>query len=685
MNRQADHTALARDVRILHLEDDALDAGLVREFLRASGLPSRIDRVWTRDSFTEALVAGGYDIVLADHQLPDFDGVSALAIARDRAPGLPFIFVSGAFGEELAVEAMRHGATDYVVKQRLERLPVVVRRALAEAGERAERQRAEAALRQSEEQFRTLADNIDQFAWMADASGAIYWYNKRWFDYTGTTFDEMRGWGWRSVHHPDHLERVEREFRRCVESGSVWEDTFPLRGRDGGYCWFLSRARPITDANGRIVRWFGTNTDVTAQREVDATLRRLNESLEQRVVAAITEREAMLAKLHESQKLETIGHLTGGFAHDFNNLLTPILGNLDLLRRRLSENDRSQRLIASALQGAERAKTLVQRLLAFARRQVLEARPVDVAKLVDGMADFTARSIGPQISLAIEAQAGLPAARVDPTQLELAILNLAVNSRDAMPDGGRLTIAVDLQTVGPGHHSGLRHGEFVRVSVTDTGTGMDPATLARAIEPFYSTKGIGKGTGLGLSMVHGLAAQSGGTLLMSSTPGAGTRAEIWLPVANEQADSHDPTPHEPMRGDPVTILLVDDEQLVRATTASMLSDLGHCVIEAGSGAQALDCLGRLTDGSRPDLVITDYLMPAMNGAELAREIRARHPNLPILLATGYASLTGNAMADLPLLPKPFQQAELAATIERLMQRPQATEEAMMPPRRRGTE
>ncbi|MFL9826377.1 response regulator [Rhodoplanes sp. SY1] len=675
MTRAFHQTPLpVREVQILHLEDDGLDATLVREFLAASGLVFRIERVWTRASFVEALSTGAFDIVLADHQLPDFDGVTALAIARARAPELPFIFVSGAFGEELAVEAMRHGATDYVVKQRLERLPLVVRRAVAETAERSERLRAEAALRASEEQFRTLADNIDHFAWMADASGNLYWYNKRWFDYTGTTLDEVRGSGWRRVHHPDHLARVEGEYRRCIVSGESWEDTFPLRGRDGGYRWFLSRARPIRDADGRIVRWFGTNTDVTEQREAEEALRRLNETLEQRIVAGIVERESMLAKLHEAQRLETIGHLTGGFAHDFNNLLTPIIGNLDLLRRRLPEADRSQRLIASALQGAERAKTMVQRLLAFARRQVLEPRPVDVARLVEGMADFVGRSLGPQITFAVEAAADLPAARVDPTQLELAILNLAVNARDAMPDGGTLTVAVDGRTIDrhtdAAHRFGLRHGEFVRIVVTDTGTGMDAATLTRAIEPFYSTKGIGKGTGLGLSMVHGLAAQSGGALVLSSAPGAGTRAEIWLPIANERAEHREAPSHEPVRGRAVTVLLVDDEPLVRATTASMLTDLGHRVIEAGSGAQALDCLRRLVDGAQPDLVITDYLMPAMTGAELAREIRARHPDLPILLATGYASLTGEATTDLPLLAKPFQQAELAATIAQLVAAPQ---------------
>jgi PAS domain S-box-containing protein len=651
-------------IRVLHLEDSALDAELVSEFLRAEGFSCQIERVWTRADFVRALAHGEFDLILADHRLPDFDGESALVIARSTAPAIPFIFVSGTLGEEVAVEALKRGATDYVVKQRLERLAGVVRRALAEAVERAERQRAEAALRTSEENFATLVNAMPLLCCIAAPDGSVTWFNQRWYRYTGTAPAEMLGWGWQAVHDPAILPDVLARWRDALARAERFEMTFPLRGADGRFRAFLTRAEPVRDPDGRVVRWLGTFTDVSAQRDAESALRRLNETLEQRVVAAIAEREAMLARLHETQRLETIGQLTGGVAHDFNNLLTPIVGSLDLLRRRLAADERSQRLIGAGMQAAERAKTLVQRLLAFARRQVLEPRAVDVAALAEGMAELIARAVGPQITLRIHAAAALPPARVDPNQLELALLNLAVNARDAMSGGGTLTIAVDCCTVGPGHAGPLRHGDYVRLSVNDTGTGMDSTTLRRAIEPFYSTKGIGKGTGLGLSMVHGLAAQSGGALILSSTPGAGTRAEIWLPAASESVTAPGEPPRAvPQTVSPVTILLVDDEAIVRGATRDMLADLGHLVIEAGSAAQALE---QLRTGATPDLVLTDYLMPIMNGAELAREIRTLRPGMPILLATGYASLAGNAMADLPLLPKPFRQTELAATIERLM-------------------
>ena len=391
-------------------------------------------------------------------------------------------------------------------------------------------------------------------------------------------------------------------------------------------------------------------------------LRMANETLEARVEERTRDHELALAKLHEAQKLETLGQLTGGVAHDFNNLLTPVIGNLDLLRRRMAPTDPSQRLIDAGMQAASRAATLVQRLLAFARRQDLSVRSVNVGALLEGMSDLIRRSLDPAIEVQISHSADLPPARVDPNQLELAILNLAINARDAMPRGGTLHIDADSVTSEGG--GGLQAGDYVRIAVRDNGTGMDRQTLARAIEPFFSTKGVGKGTGLGLSMVHGLAAQLGGVLNIRSRPGEGTTAEIWLPEAPEAASSQD-LEARPLVGAPrqATILLVDDEELVRVATADMLGDLGYEVIEANSGAEALRLL-RL--GDEPDLMITDYLMPGMNGVQLIENARGIAPTMQVMLITGYSTVAEGPGASVARLAKPFRQSDLAALVADLL-------------------
>jgi PAS domain S-box-containing protein len=360
--------------------------------------------------------------------------------------------------------------------------------------------------------------------------------------------------------------------------------------------------------------------------------------------------------LRQSQKLESMGQLTGGVAHDFNNLLTPIIGSLDMLMRRGLGSDRERRLIDGALQSAERAKMLVQRLLAFARRQPLQPTAVPLCDLVRGMTGLIGSTLGPRVDLRLAIDEELPPAKADPNQLEMAILNLSVNARDAMPDGGALTIAARRESIAGKAPAGLRRGHYVRLSVTDTGVGMDEPTRLRAIEPFFSTKGIGKGTGLGLSMAHGLAAQLGGGLTIASAPGRGTTVDLWLPISFEPVETGPfppTTPHATAaRG---TALLVDDEELVRMSTADMLSDLGYGVVEAASAEEAL----RLIEaGTAPDLLVTDHLMPGMNGEELARRLRAERPELPALIVSGYAEAEGIA-PDLPRLTKPFRNAELA--------------------------
>jgi len=368
-----------------------------------------------------------------------------------------------------------------------------------------------------------------------------------------------------------------------------------------------------------------------------------------------------MAQLHEAQKIETLGQLTGGVAHDFNNLLTPITGALDIVQQRLDPADeRSARLLTNALQAADRAKTLLQRLLGFARRQALRTQPVDIAALLSGMRDLISSSVGPTVEVHLRHDPDLPSALVDPNQLELAILNLTVNARDAMPAGGPLIILAEEVAIGPSSKPKMIPGLYVRLSVIDAGCGMTPEVAARAIEPFYSTKEFGRGTGLGLSMVHGLAAQLGGGFALTSEPGEGTRVDLYLPVAGQAA----PAERQPVRqsirsiGRRLSVLLVDDEELVRTATAEMIRELGHHVEEARG---AIDALARLDEGLAVDVVITDYMMPGMNGGALGRRIAKSHPQIPILLITGYTGPTDDVL-HLPRLAKPFGQAEMAAAL-----------------------
>lgn len=397
--------------------------------------------------------------------------------------------------------------------------------------------------------------------------------------------------------------------------------------------------------------------------ERTAELAQANTELEQRVEQRTREREDALAQVHEMQKMESLGQLTGGVAHDFNNLLMVILGNLQLLRKRVPDEPRFSRLIDGAIKGAERGATLTKRMLAFARRQELKPETVEVMRLIGGMEEMLRRTLGTTIQINIELQNDLPAIRVDPNQLELALLNLTLNARDAMPLGGRLEIAARRMPASSGPQ-GLLPGDYVCLAVADSGTGMDDATSKRATEPFFTTKGAGKGTGLGLSMVHGLAAQSGGAMRIFSNVGTGTSVELWLPTA-ERATVEPVGPMAVRSGSGLCyrILVVDDDPLIGSATTAMLEDLGHGVIETTSGTRALEIL---RTGPMVDLVITDQAMPGMTGTQLSRQIRRSWPELPIILATGYADLPNGEDPGLPRLSKPYQQEELSAMIAQVL-------------------
>jgi CheY-like chemotaxis protein len=358
--------------------------------------------------------------------------------------------------------------------------------------------------------------------------------------------------------------------------------------------------------------------------------------------------------------------LTGGIAHDFNNLLTAILGNMKLLRKRLYDDASALRLIDGAIEGALRGASLTQRLLVFARGKELEVKPIDIGGLIRGMLDMLRRSIGTAVRIDTDLSRDLWVALVDHDQLELALLNLALNARDAMPNGGVLTISASNEMLAQADVT-LPAGDYVRVVVRDTGIGMNEAMLARAIDPFFTTKDVGKGTGLGLSMVQGLVSQAGGALRLKSRVGEGTSAELWLLRTDLKPEtaSDAKSPNAGLDSQACTVLLVEDDALILMSTAEMLKDLGHEVIEANSGTQALEILG---SGKGVDVVVTDQGMPEMTGLQLAARIRALRPEFPIILATGYAELPQTDTLKLPRLSKPYEQEELSAAIARLIRK-----------------
>jgi len=399
--------------------------------------------------------------------------------------------------------------------------------------------------------------------------------------------------------------------------------------------------------------------------ERTAELQRFNEELEQRIEERTRERESAQAQLFEAQKMDTIGRLTGGVAHDFNNLLMAVLGSLTLLDKRLAPGDQpNRRLLHNAIQGAQRGAALTQRLLAFSRRQELKPESVDVAHLVHGMEELLRRALGHGIELKMEFPGVLPPVLADANQLELALLNVVLNARDAMPETGQVTIAAEAATQGADRSDpSLRPGDYVLIIVADTGIGMDEMTLAKATEPFFTTKGAGKGTGLGLSMVHGLAAQSGGRLRIRSRPHAGTVVELWLPMARTPCVSavRPPAGLAPSHtAKPCKVLVVDDDLLVMTGTVAMLEDLGHTAIEAHSGTEALV---KLASGIAVDVIITDHAMPGMTGLQFAAVVLERFPQVPVILATGYAELPeDHAAYGVQKLSKPCTQQDLAMAI-----------------------
>lgn len=514
-----------------------------------------------------------------------------------------------------------------------------------------ERKLAEDSLKQSEQQFRLLVQSVTDYAiYMLDPTGLVSNWNLGAERIKGYRPDEIIGQHYGVFFtKEDRLNGVpQRGLETALREGRFESQGWRVR-KDGSRFWASVMVDPIRSDTGTLIGFAKVTRDITESVEAQRELEEAREAL------------------FQSQKMESLGRLTGGIAHDFNNLLMAVVGGLEIVRRRVPDDPRIVPLLDNVIQGAQRGISLSQRMLAFARRQELHLALVDVSALVRGMADLLRQSLGPRIGIETRFPLSLKPVFADANQIELALLNLAVNARDAMPDGGTVTISAREHRFET-KEGALEPGDYVCLALTDEGTGMDAATLERAMEPFYTTKGVGKGTGLGLSMVHGLAAQSGGRLLLRSEKGRGTTAELWLPLAAnvpvpaETASVEQPEPQCLMA---FKVLAVDDDPLVLMTTAAMLEELGCAVIEAGSGEQALDMLAQ----HRVDLVLTDQAMPHMTGAQLADFIRHRYPQLPVVLATGYADKLGGRAGSLPRLGKPFDMDALAEKIIAVMSQP----------------
>lgn len=498
------------------------------------------------------------------------------------------------------------------------------------------------ALKQSQEQFRLLVQSVVDYAICTlSLDGIVTSWNAGAERIKGYKPAEIIGQHFSSFYTDEDRKAGEPGVALgTARAEGRWEKEGLRIRKDGSRFWANVVIDAIKDDEGKTIGFAKITRDISERKEVEHSL------------------EQARLELFQAQKMDAIGQLTGGVAHDFNNLLMAVLGSLELAKKRLPPDSSALRFIDNASEAAQRGAVLTQRMLSFARRQDLKPVAVDVGRLLNGMHGLMQSSLGPSIKIEVHIPSDLVFVYADPNQLELALLNLAVNGRDAMPNGGVLLFEAREEEL-----SGLRPGRYVRLSIRDSGSGMDEETLARALEPFFTTKGVGKGTGLGLSMVHGMIEQLGGRMALESKIGEGTKVHLWLAIAHHVGQAKRSADEEVPRSlRKLTVLAVDDDPLVLFNTAAILEELGHNVIQAESGSKALE-LFRADMGI--DLVITDQAMPSMTGLELARRIRSIAPDLPIVIATGYAELPAGTEERLPILPKPFRSQELSDLIQSL--------------------
>jgi PAS domain S-box-containing protein len=545
-----------------------------------------------------------------------------------------------------------------------------VRRANEELEARVAARTAE--LVQSESRFRQLAEAMPQMVWVASSEGRLEYCNRQLFHFCGATLEQMGSTGWISMVHPDDRSRAAQLWSRSVNGGEPLEVECRLMRNDGASRWFLGRGTPAYDDAGGIVQWIGTCTDIDDQKRSSESLERTLSDLQ----AEMERRQKLEGQLLQAQKMEAIGRLAGGVAHDFNNLLTAILGYNELLRAEVQDDPELYEYAEEVAHSAERAAALTNQLLLFGRQQVIQPQVLGLNELVLRLEKMLKRIIGEDIMLESRLAAGLLPVKVDPTHVDQLILNLAVNSRDAMPDGGRLTVEtanVELTSEFAGRHLGVEPGQYVMLAVSDTGCGMDEATKARLFEPFFTTKERGKGTGLGLSIVYGIVKQNGGEIVVYSEPGKGAAFKIYLPafaggegvVPERKGDDEETLPGTG------TILLVEDEEQVRNLARTILTRRGYRVLEARSGIDALRIAREF--GEPIDLLLTDVVMPEMGGLELANAIARDWPGIRVLYMSGYTDAgivqQGVLAPGTLYVQKPFSASDLHAKVRQTLLSP----------------
>jgi len=642
-----------RRLRILHLEDSECDAELVSEFLRSDGIDAEITHTNEKARYLSALEQSGYDVILCDHNIPGYDGLSALRHARERQSGVPVIVVSGSIGEEEAVRCLEAGAADYLLKDRLQRLSSAVRRVVDHAETERRQARTESARRELEVRFARFAEQSEDVFWFFGHDPIRVMYvspavEKIWGYPVDAHCGDPRLW-MRPIH-PDDQTRVHRQYAAFIsgESSEFWEE-FRLLRPDGTLRHIAFRVTLSRDDDGHTVGASGIARDVTERKELEDQFR-------------------------QAQKMEAIGRLAGGIAHDFNNLLTAIIGYSELVLERVQNDPEISADIQEVKTAGERASRLTSQLLAFSRKQAVVPRVLDLNQIVSDVEKMLKRVIGEDVGLDLTPAPQLGRVKVDRGQVEQVLLNLAVNARDAMPRGGALHIGtanVVLDDTFARHHAGAVPGRYVSLTVRDTGVGMNPEVAARVFEPFFTTKPVGKGTGLGLSTVYGIVKQNNGYVTVDSEPGVGTTFTIYWPEVDEPAEV------SPAEGSPLrtvdgieTVLLVDDEPGVRELVRKLLERHGYRVLAATDGADAL-AIEKQHDGPI-DLLLTDVVMPALNGPDLAQRLVRRRPAMPVLYMSGFAHQAmmgvGTISGHTDFLQKPFSSDTLALKVRECLDR-----------------